>query len=139
MRWPARPAPEVFAGNRLSEDAQLIAQVCAGHQFGGFSPHLGDGSALLPGEVIDRARQRRDIAFKGPGRTPLSRGGDGKTAVGPMLPEVLIAEAMHALGIMATRALAVAASGEPVFRVAARHLRSSSGMLLFFAVRGDVE
>ena len=100
----------------MPEGAEPIAQAYAGHQFGGFSPQLGDGRALLLGEVIDRAGQRRDIALKGSGRTPFSRGGDGKAAVGPMLREALIGEAMHALGIPTTRALAVVATGEPVLR-----------------------
>jgi len=106
----------LFAGNRLPEGAMPLAQAYAGHQFGNFSPQLGDGRALLLGEVIDRHGQRRDIAFKGSGRTPFSRGGDGKAAVGPMLREVLLGEAMHALRIPTTRALAVAATGEPVQR-----------------------
>jgi serine/tyrosine/threonine adenylyltransferase len=138
----------LFAGNVLPDGAEPIAQAYAGHQFGGFSAQLGDGRALLLGEVIDRAGQRRDIAFKGSGRTPFSRGGDGKAAVGPMLREVLIGEAMHALGIPTTRALAVAATGEPVqreqtlpgavlTRVAASHLRV--GTFQFFAARGDTE
>jgi protein adenylyltransferase len=138
----------LFAGNALPDDAQPIAQAYAGHQFGGFSPQLGDGRALLLGEVIDRAGHRRDIAFKGSGRTPFSRGGDGKAAVGPMLREVLIGEAMHALGIPTTRALAVAATGEPVYRetalpgavltrVASSHLRV--GTFQFFAAQGQFE
>ena len=86
----------LFAGNTVPEGAEPIAQAYAGHQFGGFSPQLGDGRAVLLGEVIDRAGRRRDIALKGSGRTPFSRGGDGKAAVGPMLREVLIGEAMHA-------------------------------------------
>jgi hypothetical protein len=138
----------LFAGNLVPEGAEPIAQAYAGHQFGGFSPQLGDGRALLLGEVIDRHGRRRDIAFKGSGRTPFSRGGDGKAAVGPMLREVLIGEAMHALGIPTTRALAVAATGEPVLRdrplpgavltrVAASHLRV--GTFQFFAARGELE
>ncbi len=138
----------LFAGNALPDDAQPIAQAYAGHQFGGFSPQLGDGRALLIGERIDTQGRRRDIAFKGSGRTPFSRGGDGKAAVGPMLREVLIGEAMHALGIPTTRALAVAATGEQVFRegalpgavltrVAASHLRV--GTFQYFAARGDLE
>ena len=82
----------LFAGNTVPEGAEPIAQAYAGHQFGGFSPQLGDGRAVLLGEVIDRAGRRRDIALKGSGRTPFSRGGDGKAAVGPMLREVLIGE-----------------------------------------------
>ena len=124
---PARAA--VFAGNALPDGAEPLAQAYAGHQFGGFSPQLGDGRALLLGEVIDRQGRRRDIAFKGSGRTPFARGGDGKAAVGPMLREVLIGEAMHALGIPTTRALAVAATGEPVYRehVAARRGADARG------------
>ncbi len=136
----------LFAGNVVPEGAEPIAQVYAGHQFGGFSPQLGDGRALLLGEIVDRHGRRRDLAFKGSGRTPFSRGGDGKAAVGPMLREVLIGEAMHALGIPTTRALAVAATGEQVFReqvlpgavltrVAASHLRV--GTFQFFAARGE--
>ena len=94
----------ILAGNLVPAGAEPLAQAYAGHQFGGFSPQLGDGRALLLGEVIDRQGQRRDIAFKGSGRTPFSRGGDGKAAVGPMLREVLIGEAMHALGVPSTRA-----------------------------------
>ena len=137
-----------FAGNALPDDAEPIAQAYAGHQFGGFSPQLGDGRAVLLGEVVDSAGQRRDIALKGSGRTPFSRGGDGKAALGPMLREALIGEAMHALGIPTTRALAVVATGEPVLRetvlpgavltrVAASHLRV--GTFQFFAARGDRE
>jgi len=139
---------DVFAGNEVPEGAEPIAQAYAGHQFGGFSPQLGDGRAILLGEVIDRAGRRRDIALKGSGRTPFSRGGDGKAAVGPMLREVLIGEAMHALGIPTTRALAVVATGQPVLRdtvlpgavltrVAASHIRV--GTFQFFAARGDAE
>lgn len=138
----------LFAGNAVPEGAEPIAQAYAGHQFGGFSPQLGDGRAVLLGEVIDRLGRRRDIAFKGSGRTPFSRGGDGRAAVGPMLREVIIGEAMHALGIPTTRALAVAATGEEVVRerllpgavltrVAASHLRV--GTFEFFAARNDLE
>jgi uncharacterized protein YdiU (UPF0061 family) len=138
----------IFSGNALPEGATPIAQAYAGHQFGGFSPQLGDGRALLIGEVIDGNGRRRDIAFKGSGRTPFSRGGDGKAAVGPMLREYLIGEAMHALGIPSTRALAVAATGTPVLReevlpgavltrVAASHLRV--GTFQFFAARGEYD
>ncbi len=138
----------LFAGNTVPEGAEPLAQAYAGHQFGGFSPQLGDGRALLLGEVIDRRGERRDIAFKGSGRTPFSRGGDGKAAVGPMLREVIVGEAMHALGIPSTRALAVAGTGEPVYRetalpgavltrVAASHLRV--GTFQFFAAQGDLD
>jgi uncharacterized protein YdiU (UPF0061 family) len=136
----------LFAGNALPDGAEPIAQAYAGHQFGGFSPQLGDGRALLVGELVDLQGRRRDLAFKGSGRTPFSRGGDGKAAVGPMLREVLIGEAMHALGIPTTRALAVVATGEQVLRdtalpgavltrVAASHLRV--GTFQFFAARGE--
>ena len=146
LRGPAGAA--VFAGNVVPEGAEPIAQAYAGHQFGGFSPQLGDGRALLLGEVVDRAGQRRDIALKGSGRTPFSRGGDGRAAVGPMLREVLVGEAMHALGVPSTRALAVAATGEVVYRnerlpgavltrVAASHLRV--GTFQFFAARGEAD
>jgi len=138
----------LFAGNDLPAGAEPLAQVYAGHQFGGFSPRLGDGRALLLGELVDRQGRRRDIAFKGSGRTPYSRGGDGRAAVGPMLREVLIGEAMHALGIPSTRALAVAATGEAVYRetplpgavltrVAASHLRV--GSFQYFAARGEFD
>ena len=105
-----------FGGNALPESAEPLAQACAGHQFGGFSPQLGNGCALLVSEVIDRQGRRRDIAFKGSGRAPFRRNRDGKAAVGPMLREVLVGEAMHALGIPTTRALAVVATGGPVYR-----------------------
>lgn len=138
----------IFAGNTVPDGAEPLAQAYAGHQFGGFSPQLGDGRALLLGEVIDRNGHRRDIAFKGSGRTPFARGGDGKAAVGPMLREVLVSEAMHALGIPTARALAVAATGEPVYReqvlpgavltrVAASHIRV--GTFQFYAARGHGE
>ena len=147
----ALAAPElaaVFAGNRVPDGAEPLAQAYAGHQFGGFSPQLGDGRALLLGEVIDRHGRRRDLALKGSGRTPFSRGGDGRAAVGPMLREVIIGEAMHALGIPTTRALAVAATGETVSRelplpgavltrVAASHLRV--GSFEYFVARGDLD
>jgi uncharacterized protein YdiU (UPF0061 family) len=139
-------AAGLFSGNALPAGATPIAQAYAGHQFGRFSPQLGDGRALLLGEVLDRQGRRRDIAFKGSGRTPFSRGGDGKAAVGPMLREVLIGEAMHALGIPSTRALAVVATGEPVMReqvlpgavltrVADSHVRV--GTFQYFAGRGE--
>ncbi len=139
---------ELLGGNVLPEGATPIAQAYAGHQFGGFSPQLGDGRAVLLGEVIDRFGVRRDIALKGSGRTPFSRGGDGKAALGPVLREYLMGEAMHVLGVPTTRALAVVATGEPVYRerelpgavltrVAASHLRV--GTFEFFAARGQKE
>ena len=124
----------VLAGNAKPEGSSPVAQAYAGHQFGGFSPRLGDGRALLLGEVLDVHGRRRDLHLKGSGRTPFARGGDGKAAVGPMLREYVIGEAMHALGIPTTRALAVVATGDSVARetmlpgavltrVAASHLR----------------
>jgi len=137
-------AAQIFSGSELPAGAQPLAQAYAGHQFGGFSPQLGDGRALLLGEVVDRQEQRKDIALKGSGPTPFSRGGDGKAAVGPVLREYLIGEAMHALGIPTTRALAAVATGESVMRkhslpgavltrVAASHIRV--GTFEFFAAR----
>ncbi|MDP4085492.1 MAG: YdiU family protein [Bacillota bacterium] len=124
---------EVFAGNRIPEGAMPLAQAYAGHQFGHFTM-LGDGRAILIGEQINPQGERFDIQLKGSGRTPYSRGGDGRAALGPMLREYIISEAMHALGIPTTRILAVVTTGEPVIRetelpgailtrVAASHLR----------------
>jgi uncharacterized protein YdiU (UPF0061 family) len=124
----------LLLGAELPDGLRTVAQGYAGHQFGGWSPRLGDGRALLLGEVLDVHGKRRDIHLKGSGRTPFARGGDGKAAVGPMLREHLISEAMHALGIPTTRALAVVATGERIrretvlpgavlARVAASHLR----------------
>jgi uncharacterized protein YdiU (UPF0061 family) len=137
-----------LSGSKAIEGSTPLAQAYAGHQFGGFSPQLGDGRALLIGEVIDRQGRRRDIHLKGSGRTPFSRGGDGKAVLGPVLREYLIGEAMHALGIPTTRALAVVTTGEEIARetfqpgavlarVAASHLRV--GTFQFFAVRGERE
>ena len=124
----------LLTGTAVPEGATPVAQAYAGHQFGGYSPRLGDGRALLLGEVIDTHGRRRDLHLKGSGRTPFARGGDGLAAVGPMLREYVIGEAMHALGIPTTRALAVVATGDEVVRetmlpgailtrVAASHLR----------------
>ncbi|OYU17266.1 MAG: hypothetical protein CFE34_16565 [Rhodobacteraceae bacterium PARR1] len=139
-------AAELLSGARLPDGAEPIAQAYAGHQFGGFSAQLGDGRAILLGEVTTPAGTRRDIQLKGSGRTPFSRGGDGKAALGPMLREVLVGESLHALGIPTTRALAVVATGDPVWRetdlpgavltrVAASHIRV--GTFQFFAARQD--
>ncbi|HMN82516.1 MAG TPA: YdiU family protein [Burkholderiaceae bacterium] len=136
----------MLAGNVVPPGAQPLAQTYAGHQFGGLSPQLGDGRALLLGEVIDRYGQRRDIALKGSGRTPFSRGGDGRAALGPVLREYLVGEAMHAMGIPTTRALAAVTTGDTVqrdrrlpgavlTRVAASHIRV--GTFQFFAIRHD--
>ncbi len=123
----------IFTGNQIPEGADPIAQAYAGHQFGHFTA-LGDGRAILLGEHLAPSGTRYDIQLKGSGRTPFSRGGDGRAALGPMLREYVISEAMHALGIPTTRSLAVASTGEPVFRndelpgavltrVAASHIR----------------
>ncbi len=139
---------DIFAGNRVPLGATPLAQAYAGHQFGGFSPQLGDGRALLLGEIVDTRGNRRDIQLKGSGRTPFSRGGDGKAALGPVLREYLIGEAMHALGVPTTRALAAVSTGEQVYRetplpgailtrVSASHLRV--GTFQFFAARGETE
>ncbi len=135
-----------LSGAVLPPGADPVAQAYAGHQFGGFSPQLGDGRAHLLGEVLGPDGRRWDLQLKGSGRTPFSRGGDGKAAVGPMLREYIISEAMHALGVPTTRALAVVATGEQVYReaplpgavlarVAASHIRV--GTFQFFAARGD--
>ncbi|MEA2180772.1 MAG: serine/tyrosine/threonine adenylyltransferase, partial [Solirubrobacteraceae bacterium] len=136
----------VLAGNVTPGGAAPVAQAYSGHQFGGLSPRLGDGRALLLGEVVDVHGERRDLHLKGSGRTPFARGGDGKAAVGPMLREYVIGEAMHALGIPTTRALAVVATGEDVsrgpmlpgavlVRVAASHIRV--GTFQYAALQGD--
>ncbi|WP_339255898.1 YdiU family protein [Paenibacillus sp. FSL R5-0713] len=106
---------QIFAGNLVPEGAEPLAQAYAGHQFGNFNM-LGDGRALLLGEQITPQGERVDIQLKGSGRTPYSRGGDGRAAVGPMLREYIISEAMHALGIPTTRSLAVVATGENIIR-----------------------
>ncbi len=136
----------VLAGNRVPAEAQSLAMAYAGHQFGGFSPQLGDGRAILLGEVIDRQGRRRDIQLKGSGPTPFSRNGDGRAAIGPVLREYIISEAMYRLGIPTTRSLAAVATGDYVFReqplpgavltrVAASHIRV--GTFQYFAARGD--
>ncbi len=105
-----------FSGNTVPEGAEPIAMAYAGHQFGGFSPQLGDGRAILLGEVISPAGDRYDIQLKGSGRTPWSRGGDGRSALGPVIREYLVSEAMHKLGVPTTRALAAVTTGEKVAR-----------------------
>src|SRR3984885_8825220 len=111
-----RALAEIFSGNRALPGTLPIAMAYAGHQFGQFVPQLGDGRAILLGEMRDRFGRRRDIQLKGSGRTPYSRSGDGRAALGPVLREYLVSEAMHALGIPATRALAAVATGEAVYR-----------------------
>jgi uncharacterized protein YdiU (UPF0061 family) len=145
---PPADAAALFSGNALLPGSRPVAQAYAGHQFGGFSPSLGDGRALLLGECRDSAGRLRDIALKGSGRTPFSRGGDGLAAVAPMLRELLIGEGLHALGVPSTRALAVVATGDSVLRerllpgavltrVADSHLRV--GSFQYFAARGELD
>jgi uncharacterized protein YdiU (UPF0061 family) len=139
---------EVLAGRRVPNTADPIALAYAGHQFGQFVPQLGDGRAILLGEIIDRHGVRRDLQLKGSGRTPFSRGGDGRAALGPVLREYVVSEAMAALGIPTTRSLAAVMTGETVARetllpgavltrVATSHIRV--GTFQFFAARRDVE
>ena len=138
---------KVFSGTRLAEGSDPLAQLYAGHQFGHYSPQLGDGRAVLLGETCGPDNRRRDIQLKGSGPTPYSRRGDGRAWLGPVLREYLISEAMHALGVPTTRALAAVSTGETVFResplpgavltrVAASHIRV--GTFQVFAARGDV-
>ena len=142
-------AAAVLSGTQLPEDAYPIAMAYAGHQFGVFVPQLGDGRAILLGELKGHDGLLRDLQLKGAGLTPFSRNGDGRAALGPMLREYLVSEAMHALGVPTTRSLAVATTGEPVLRdrsalpgavltrVAASHVRV--GTFQHFAARGDQE
>src|SRR6476619_2853661 len=108
----------VLVGNQIPAGAEPLALAYAGHQFGGFVPQLGDGRAILLGEVIGTDGRRRDVQLKGAGRTPFSRGGDGRAALGPVLREYLVSEAMAALGVPTTRALAAVTTGEVVVREA---------------------
>src|SRR5918998_6679463 len=147
--WLASPeGVEVLAGKRVPDEAEPIAMAYAGHQFGHFVPQLGDGRAILLGEVVDCDGVRRDVQLKGSGPTPFSRRGDGRAALGPVLREYVVSEAMAALGIPTTRALAAVITGEEVrreevlpgailARVASSHIRV--GTFQFFAARGDVE
>ena len=144
-------SPEALAaltGHATPEGSTPVALAYAGHQFGSYSPRLGDGRALLLGELVDDAGRRRDVHLKGSGRTPFARGGDGKAALGPMLREHLLSVAMHALGIPTTRSLAVVATGRTVrretplpgavlARVAGSHLRV--GSFQYAAARGDLD
>src|SRR5580700_1329335 len=107
---------EILAGNCVAEGAEPLAMAYAGHQFGYFVPQLGDGRAILLGEVIDIDGVRRDIQLKGSGPTPFSRRGDGRAALGPVLREYIVSEAMAALGIATTRSLAATITGENVMR-----------------------
>ena len=142
------PGVQMLAGNLLAAGSEPIALAYAGHQFGNFVPQLGDGRAILLGEVVDAHGRRRDIQLKGSGPTPFSRRGDGRAALGPVLREYIVSEAMVRLGIPTTRSLAAVTTGEPVFRetalpgavlarIASSHIRV--GTFQFFAARGDIE
>jgi serine/tyrosine/threonine adenylyltransferase len=144
----SRDGLEILSGQRVPEGAEPLAAAYSGHQFGHFSPQLGDGRAILLGEVVDRSGARRDIQLKGSGLTPFSRGGDGRAALGPVLREYLVSEAMFALGVPTTRALAAVTTGEPVLReeilpgavltrVASSHIRV--GTFQYFASRRNLE
>lgn len=146
LRWSHAAA--MLAGNVLPPEAKSIAMAYAGHQFGHFVPQLGDGRAILLGELMDASGQRRDVQLKGAGPTPFSRGGDGRAAIGPVLREFIISEAMHALGVPTTHSLAAVATGDAVWReapvpgavlvrVAASHLRV--GTFQYAAARNDIE
>lgn len=143
-----RQEPAILAGNLVPGGAEPLAQAYAGHQFGGWSPQLGDGRALLLGELVAPDGRRFDIALKGSGQTPFSRRGDGRAWVGPVIREYILSEAMHALGVPTTRALAAVTTGETVWRetalpgailtrVAASHIRI--GTFQYFAAREDTE
>ena len=147
-RLASQEGVAALAGNRIPDGAEPIAMAYAGHQFGGWVPQLGDGRAILLGEVVDRAGRRRDIQLKGAGRTPFSRMGDGRAPLGPVLREYIVSEAMAALGVPTTRALAAVATGDEVVRervepgavltrVAAGHVRV--GTFQFFAARDDTD
>src|ERR1700690_357199 len=139
---------EILAGNRVAEGAEPLALAYAGHQFGHFVPQLGDGRTNLLGEVVGRDGVRYDIQLKGSGPTPFSRGGDGRAALGPVLREYIVSEAMAALGVPSPRALTAVTTGERVLRdgampgavltrVAASHLRV--GTFEYFAAQGDTD
>jgi len=138
----------IFTGQKLLPGSESIALVYAGHQFGYFVPRLGDGRALLLGEVLDPSGRRYDIQLKGSGKTPFSRSGDGKAPLGPVLREYIVSESLHHLGLPSTRSLAAVQTGEPVFRekaypgailtrVASSHIRV--GTFEYFAARQDLE
>ncbi|QIB65341.1 protein adenylyltransferase SelO [Kineobactrum salinum] len=147
--WLASPeGTQVLAGNTVPEGAAPLAAVYAGHQFGSFNPQLGDGRAILLGELVDSSGRQVDLQLKGAGRTPWSRGGDGRSPLGPVLREYIVSEAMAALGVPTTRALAAVSTGEQVFRdralpgavlarMAGSHVRI--GTFEYFAARKDTE
>ena len=147
--WLASPeGVQMVAGNAVPEGAEPLASVYAGHQFGSYNPQLGDGRAILLGEVVDGAGHRFDIQLKGSGPTPYSRGGDGRSPLGPVIREYLVSEAMHALGVPTTRALAAVTTGDQVVReqflpgavlarVASSHIRI--GTFQYFAANKNTQ
>ena len=146
--FKSKEAVEILAGNKILASSEPIAQAYAGHQFGHFVPQLGDGRAVLLGEFIDKSGARRDMQLKGSGQTRFSRAGDGRAAIGPMLREYIISEALHHLGIPSTRSLSIVKTGEKVYRerpldgailcrVASSHIRV--GTFEYFVARGDNE
>ena len=148
QKLSSKDGVEIFAGNKVPAGSDPIAMVYAGHQFGGWSPQLGDGRAILLGELLLGNGERFDLQLKGSGRTPFSRSGDGRAALGPVLREYIVSEAMHALGIKTTRALAAVTTGEQVMRedmdpgavltrVAKSHVRV--GTFEYFAAKSDME
>lgn len=139
---------KTLSGASSLSNSQPLAQAYAGHQFGGFSPQLGDGRAMMLGEIVTPSGNHLDLQLKGSGRTPFSRGGDGRAALGPVLREYIVSEAMNALGIPTTRALAAVTTGEMVYRdgmqpgavltrIASSHIRV--GTFQFFAARGEID
>ena len=139
---------QVIAGNTVPSGSEPLASVYAGHQFGGYNPQLGDGRAILLGEVLSVEGRRFDLQLKGSGRTPYSRGGDGRSPIGPVLREYVVSEAMHRLGVPTTRALAAVTTGDKVqrdsllpgavlARVASSHIRI--GSFQYFAARRDID
>ncbi|MFK8017310.1 MAG: protein adenylyltransferase SelO family protein, partial [Gammaproteobacteria bacterium] len=146
LNLSAEQATQIFGGQTLPGETRSVAQAYAGHQFGQFVPQLGDGRAVLLGERRTSSGERLDVQLKGSGRTPFSRGGDGKSALGPVVREFLVSEAMHSLGVPTTRALAALTTGERVLReqlspggvlvrVARSHWRV--GTFEFLAARGE--
>ena len=148
LQYSEKEIADYFSGNRQLPGSDPVALAYAGHQFGSFVPSLGDGRALLLGEVVNSRGQRFDLQLKGSGRTPFSRGGDGKAPLGPVLREYLVSEAMHHLGLPTSRSLAAVLTGEQVYRdralpgalltrVASSHIRI--GTFEYFAYRQDHE
>lgn len=147
-KYKEKDLADIFSGNKLLKGSEPIAQAYAGHQFGNFVPQLGDGRAILLGEVKDRHGQRKDIQLKGSGQTAFSRSGDGRAWVGPVIREYIISEAMHALAVPTTRALAAVLTGENIYResalpgailtrVASSHIRV--GTFEYFFAQKDID